>query len=803
MVIQVAKAELRNLFYSPVAWFLLIAFIVQCAWFYTSPLFDLANWQDVYIRNKPDFKEWAGSSFTRRLFKDSGFFSNVLNNLYLFIPLLTMGLIGREVQNGTIKLLYSSPITIRKIVIGKFMAIMVFNLALVLVLGGFFLTASMNMINIDYGMLFSAALGFFLLTCAYAAIGAYLSSLTTWQIISALGSFLVIGLLTVIGGLWQQYDFVRDLTYFLFLSGRIEKMLAGLITSKDLIYFLAVISMFLLFTMLKLRGARELKPWYVKAARYAGVVAITLLTGYISSRPALTLYWDTTQQKVNTLHANTQQLIHEMKDEPLEVTLYTNFLGNEREAGMPKNRNAYLSRCWDKYLRFKTNIKFNYEYYYNYDSTVMKTKLYTYVNRGKTLEQIVNKMSQDQEIDISKFQKPAEMAKKIDLKPEHYRLVLQLKYKGRTEFVRTFDDKEIWPNEEGMAAVFKRLLHPEEIPLIQFTTGHYERSYDKGGERGYSIVGSKRSRGALVNRGFDLDTVSLDNRDISPRTSILVLADPKSELSETAREKIRNYIAKGGCMFMLGEPGKQQMMNPVISQLGVQLAEGTIVRANRHEIPTLVFSNAQAAFGGLVNHPEKPVTASISLDAQLVMDAAAAIVPSDTSNFTVTPLFKVSRGAWLKQGIIVTDSANVVFDEKGGDRSKVPSFMLPAHPAEDVYDKNDPHEHEDGHQSDSGFSTIVAFQRDINNKDQRILLAGDADFLSNKRSMQASRWGPHFFSWLDHGDYPLRVGRPAPPDNLLTITGKTARMINIIYVYVLPGAVLLFATILLIRRKRK
>ncbi|MCH5687349.1 hypothetical protein LWM68_25655 [Niabella sp. W65] len=36
---------------------------------------------------------------------------------------------------------------------------------------------------------------------------------------------------------WQQYDFVRDLTYFLSLKNRTNRVLNGLLTTKDIIYF--------------------------------------------------------------------------------------------------------------------------------------------------------------------------------------------------------------------------------------------------------------------------------------------------------------------------------------------------------------------------------------------------------------------------------------------------------------------------------------------------------------------------------------------------------------------------------------
>ena len=85
MIIQIAKAELRTLFYSPVAWFLILAFLVQCAYFFTTGLAGLAELQDMIVKNNPGYKGLTGSAeagYTRRLFLGGeGVFSSVLQNL--------------------------------------------------------------------------------------------------------------------------------------------------------------------------------------------------------------------------------------------------------------------------------------------------------------------------------------------------------------------------------------------------------------------------------------------------------------------------------------------------------------------------------------------------------------------------------------------------------------------------------------------------------------------------------------------------------------------------------------------------
>lgn len=808
MIIQIAKAELRNLFYSPVAWFLILAFLVQCAYFFTSGLVSYANMHDILLKNNPGYKGLTGAAeagYTRRLFiGGDGVFSNVLQNLYLFVPLLTMGLIGREIQNGTSKLLYSSPVKLHEIVTGKYLAIMIYNLLLVLILGLFMITASLAMVKIDYGMLLSAALGFYLLTCAYTAIGMFMSSITTHQIIAAVGTFLIVFCLSSIGNLWQKYDLVRDLTLFLHLPGRTQKMLLGLITTKDVIYFLVIVGMFISFTILRLRAAREAKPWYVNMMRYSVVVVLGLMVGYISSRPALTGYWDTTAQNVNTIHEKTQQLIKEMGEEPLEVTLYTNFLGPAGGAGLPEARNAYLTSVWEKYLRFKPGIKFNYVYYYDHDSTIMGKNIYR-AFPGKSLDFIAAKSAEYSELDLEDFLKPAEIRKMIDLKPENMRLVMQLKYKGRTEFLRTYQDDILWPGEWQIAGVFKRLIRGT-APKVVFVTGHYERNIFKTGEREYANhTAGKLERGALVNLGFDVDTISLDTEDIPERVTTVVLADPKSALSAVCIDKISRYIHKGGNMFILGEPGKQQMVNPVLKQLGVSLMDGVLVSQHKREMPQMQTPHFTNAFLSMEQDPSSAAFKKMpEKDRHLLMPYVTAIDIADTTGFTCTPLLKSEAGlTWLKKGKLVVDSAMVEFNEQDGDiRNFFASLSKTKMPAMKEDTISIPERTDQVHDDHHSFVTLLALHRIVGSKDQRIVVAGDADFISNMRAMQ-HRFGRVLYSWLANGEYPISFPDSPQQDILLTITGSTAAHLKLFFVWILPALVLLGGSILLIRRKRK
>lgn len=765
-VLRIAKTELRTLFYSPIAWFLLIAFLVQCGMAYISGLDGSARTQEMGGMGL----EYM-TRLTDRIFASKGgVYSVVMQTLYLYIPLLTMGLISREINNGTIKLLYSSPVKVSEIVFGKFLAMMVYNLLMILILSIFIIDALMHVNHADAGMLLSSTLGFYLLLCAYSAIGLFMSSLTSYQIVAAVCTFIMVGILSYVGTLWQGIAFVRDLTYFLSLSGRTEKMLGGLITSKDLIYFVTIIYIFLGLSIYKLKAGRESKPFAVVAGRYAFIIISALTVGYITSRPALVAYYDATANKSRTLTPNAQKIIQELGDSPLEVTAYNNMLGQFYYFGAEEYRNMDVAR-WEPYMRFKDNIDLQYVQYY--DSVLDNPGMMRFYP-GKDLQEVATQRAKGMNLKISAFKTPAEMRKIMDLRPESNRYVMQLKYKDRVTLLRVFDDQAQWPGETEVTAALKRLLQAK-IPRIAFLTGNLERSIEKSGEREYNALTKRNSfRYALVNQGFDVDTLSLEQQDVPANISTLVIADPKTELSTIALQRIRQYIDNGGNLLVAGEPGKQAILNPVLQQLGVQFMEGTIAQPNKDLTPDVALPLMTATAADF----SKALIKSFKDSVVISMPGATGLVYKD-SIFHAQPLLVTDAGkSWLKKDKLVADSADVLYNPANGDEK-------------------------------ISVTTAVALTRKINNREQRIVVAGDADFLSNGELSRYEVKTANFsfntalFSWLSYGEFPIDTFRPDAKDTRVSVSSDTVGLLKIFYLWILPGILIAFATILLIRRKRK
>ena len=128
---RIALTELQTMFYSPIAWFILIIFTFQASMTFVNAFEGYVVSQElgryVYNVTMGTFTSpWRG-----------GLFPEIQGYLYLYIPLLTMGIMSRELSSGSIKLLYSSPVTNFQIVIGKFISIMIYALVMIAVLGLF------------------------------------------------------------------------------------------------------------------------------------------------------------------------------------------------------------------------------------------------------------------------------------------------------------------------------------------------------------------------------------------------------------------------------------------------------------------------------------------------------------------------------------------------------------------------------------------------------------------------------------------------------------------------------------------
>ena len=192
MIYKISKTELQTLFYSPIAWLIIVIFTFQTSMGFSGVMGDLVKSQEL---------GYGLQSVTKNIFAGwMGLFSTVQQYLYLYIPLLTMGLMSRELSSGSIKLLYSSPVSNLQIILGKYLAVVVYALLLCAILLGPVISTCFSIKAPDVPMMFTGILGVFLTILAYGSIGLFMSTITKYQVVAVVGTLAILAILNFIGG---------------------------------------------------------------------------------------------------------------------------------------------------------------------------------------------------------------------------------------------------------------------------------------------------------------------------------------------------------------------------------------------------------------------------------------------------------------------------------------------------------------------------------------------------------------------------------------------------------------------------
>lgn len=766
--LQIARLELNLLFYSPIAWLAMIALFVQLSIVFVPMMVGSELVQEFLVLH-PKFKVF---NLTYNMLMDpmAGAISRVLPFLYIYTPLITMGLISRETSGGTINLLYSSPVNIKQIVFGKFVAMLWYNLVMAGLLVLIAIAGAICIHHFDYTHVFVGIFGVYLLLCAYAAVGLFMSSLTTYQVVAAILTFVVLAFFTYVGSFFQGTDFLRDVTYSLWIPQRPAKMLMGLMTTRDVIYFIAIAYMFVAFTISKLWMARHSKKTGYKILRYTWIIVSGSAITYLTSRPGFIGYWDATETKMNTISPNSQRILQRMGDDPIEITEYINLLGAGFQRATPETRNEDVDR-WESYVRFKPNIHVHYVYYY--DSLDVDPQMFKTYD-GKSVEYMVDEMLRFMGYPHSMFKKPAEIRKLIDLSGEGGRVVMQVKYKDKKVWLRTFDDPNFWPSETEVSAAFKRMLQPPA--RVVFANDGYERSIGKLGDRDYKILTNwKTFRLSLINQGFAMDTLSLQTGEIPDSITALALVDRRTSYDSVALNKIRRYIDRGGNVLIAGEPKKRDVVNPLLHELGIQMNEGMIVQRSQdysYDLTTPFLTPTATSLSLKLKFMQEDST-------PITMPSLGGLTYSHTGAFTVKPLLLTDPvRAWDKMGTFVLDSAALEFEAAKGDQKGT-------------------------------YNAALLLTRTLNGREQRILVTGDADFLSNAELNRQNLLTGNFMlsnvlmGWFAYNEFPIETTHPRSTDNALNV-GKTAvTILKWTYLIAIPAVFLILGTVILIRRKRK
>ena len=226
--------ELKSYFNSPMAYIFLVIFSVINGYFFTRTFF-LFNQSDM-----------------RSLF-------NIIPLIYLFfIPAVTMNLIAREKNLGTMEVISTLPLKDIDFVVGKFLAAFSLVAMGLLVTLIHFFTLTQVGTNVDYGAVFTGYLGLALAGAVYSSVGTFASSITDNPVVAfIIGIFIVLVFFLMDKMLMFVPIYLTGIIQYLSVDYHLSNISRGVIDSRNLVYFASVVGFFLFTTVQIL----EIRKW--------------------------------------------------------------------------------------------------------------------------------------------------------------------------------------------------------------------------------------------------------------------------------------------------------------------------------------------------------------------------------------------------------------------------------------------------------------------------------------------------------------------------------------------------------------
>jgi len=247
MIMQIALRELRSLFLSPLERIILAVLQILLAWKFLGfiELFFSLQPELIKIKNAPGVTDLVVAP----LFD----FSKIL--LLIICPLITMRLLSEEKQNGSLKLLLSSPVSMTEIILGKYLGALLFFIIVILMISLMPLSL-MIATELDLGKLASGMLGQFLNIAAFVALGLYMSSLSKQPVTAAAATFGVLIMLWIINIAGSTNTDGSNFFNYISMTHHSLQMLRGIIYTSDIAYFILFILGFILLSIRQLDAQR-------------------------------------------------------------------------------------------------------------------------------------------------------------------------------------------------------------------------------------------------------------------------------------------------------------------------------------------------------------------------------------------------------------------------------------------------------------------------------------------------------------------------------------------------------------------
>ncbi len=531
------------------------------------------------------------------------------------IPILTMRTLSEERKNKTDQLILTAPVSVGKIVFGKYLA-----LATVL----FLPTAFMGIVPLflmqggDFrlGVSYASLLGFFLYGCLALAVGLFLSSLTESVVIAAVLSFgaLFLGyimpgisnLLTSTGTSSVTTVMGKILSCFDMVS-RFDTLSSGYFELEAVVYYLTAISLALFCTAQTIQKRRyNISGGGLKVGAYsitgillaiAAATAVNLGLNYV---PEQYSSFDLTENRLYALTDETKAFLSGLSE---DITIYVLAEEGAGDADFSKTLERMADQSGHIEIKYVSPAK-NPNFYQNYTETQPSTgSLIVVGERRSTVVDYGDIYTYEMDYSTYSYQTTG--------------------YDG-----------------EGQTVSALAYVTTEDMPVFYAIGGHGELELEE------------KFADTITKENAACETLMLHSVDEIPEDAQgIILNAPTGDYSKEDAEKVIRYLQKGGNALIISTMTEGEMTNfeTILAFYGISEVDGTIVEMDRsyyYQNPYYLFPEIASA----------EVTAPLA-DALVFAPFSKGLSYEDTADdIHYTPLLTTSGSAFSKTGI--TDSSD-------------------------------------------------------------------------------------------------------------------------------------------------
>lgn len=546
--------------------------------------------------------------------------SSILFLFLIAIPILSMRILADERKQKTDQLILTAPISVGKIVLGKYFAmssVFLIPVAAICIFPVFLQKFG----TVPMGESYVAILAFTLYGLTCLAVGIFVSSLTESQVIAAVLSFGILFLTYMMSGIEslisQTGNIVTKFLGVFDFQTRFANMINGVLNITDVIYFLTVIILMLFLTTQSIQKRRySVSVHNISMGAYSSItvvigIVLAVVVNLIAAKvPTKYTSVDVTSNKLYTITDQTKEMLAGLQE---DINLYVISAESSVDTNLQQTLNCYESESEHvkvSYVDPLVNPKFASQY-----TTGNLTQNSIIVESDKRYKVISYNDLYETEIDYTTY----------------------------SQSITGYD-------AEGQITSAISYCTSDDMPKIYMIAGHNEYTLDSGFTT------------AIEKENIEYETISLMDYDTIPEDAeCIVIHAPETDFSADDADKVIAYLNNGGKALITTEYVGNSLPNfeRIMENFGLSIQQGYVVDSNAgnyyqtpiYLLPNVEYADETSGLTGSYTYVFAPYAQGI------------AVPESDTDDITYTKLLTGSDSSIVKTNVQSTST----FEKEEGD----------------------------------------------------------------------------------------------------------------------------------------